>query len=685
MVLLTVTLWCMPDSPNSATAATDPVARVLPLLGLPHLDRSFDYLVSEQQSADAQPGVRVRIRFAGRLVDALVLARASDSDHDGKLRFIERVVSPEVVYPEQMRLLVDALADRYAGTRSDIIRSAIPARHAKAEATDTTTPWEELGEVEEPDLSGWSAYTHGESFVDAVVSDTVARAAWQIAPGDDWTEALAALAAKVASDGGGVLIVLPDQTDVDRMDEALRKIVGPRQITTLTASLGPQARYSRFLSILHGQGRLVVGTRSAAFAPVENLRLAAVMFDGDDSLVDPRAPYTHAREVLTTRSAVEKCSLIIGGHARTAETQLLVESGWAHDLIAPRATVRTRSPHIHAAGDSDFELQRDPRAGAARLPSAAFEAARRALAADKPVLFQVPRAGYVQSLACGICRTPARCRTCNGPLGLPSGNEAAAPTCRWCGRMDSSFVCANCGSHRLRAVVVGTQRTAEELGRAFAPQKVIASWGDRIHKQIADKPAIVVATPGAEPHVADGGAYGAAILLDTWALLGRPDLRAAEETMAKWMAAATLVAPHAKGGEVVVVADPALPVVQHLIRWDAAGHAAVELASRREVRFPPAVHMAAVDSPRDSLNDFLEHIDLPEEVDILGPVDLPAGADLPGEWDRRSAGQAQRVLIRTPLSSRAALGKALRAAAVNRATRKQDLPLRIQINPMHIG
>jgi len=234
-------------------------------------------------------------------------------------------------------------------------------------------------------------------------------------------------------------------------------------------------------------------------------------------------------------------------------------------------------------------------------------------------------------------------------------------------------------------VVVGTQRTAEELGRAFAPQKVITSWGERILTEVPDTPAIVVSTPGAEPRVAEGGKYGAAVLLDTWALLGRPDLRAAEETMAKWMAACTLVAPHGKGGEVVVVADAALPVVQHLIRWDAAGHAAAELAQRREVRFPPAVHMAAVDSPRDSLTDFLEHIDLPADVDILGPVEVPPGADLPGEWDERVAGPAQRVLIRTPLSTRNALGKALRAAAVNRATRKQDLPLRIQVNPMHIG
>ena len=666
-------------------AAELPVVRVLPLLGLPHLDRPFDYLVTEEDSAAAQPGVRVRIRFAGRLADALVLERVATSEHEGKIRFIERVISSEVVYPEQIRSLVDNLADRYAAVRSDILRTAIPPRHVKAEQTDTTSPWEEQGEATEPDLSAWSAYEYGESFVDAVVTGTLARAAWQVAPGDDWAAALAALAAKVAIDGGGALIVLPDQKDVDRMAAALAEHVGPKQITTLTASLGPQARYSRFLSVLHGQGRLVIGTRSAAFAPVKNLKLAVVMFDGDDSLVDPRAPYTHAREVLTTRSAVEKASLIIGGHGRTAETQLLVESGWMHSLVAARNALRTRSPHIHAAGDSGFELQRDPRAGAARLPSVAFAAARRALAENKPVLFQVPRAGYVQALACGICRTPARCRACNGPLGLPSGGEAAAPTCRWCGRIDSAYSCPSCGSHRLRAVVLGTQRTAEELGRAFAPATVISSWGERIHAEIPDKAAVVVATPGAEPRIEGGGTYGAAVLLDTWALLGRPDLRATEETMHKWMAAATLVAPHSKGGDVVVVADPSLPVVQHFIRWDAPGHAALELAARREVRFPPAVHMAAVDAPREALTDFLVHIDLPDQVDILGPVDLPPGVDLPGEWDRAALGEAQRVLIRTPLSSRNALGKALRAANVNRATRKQDAPLRIQVNPMHIG
>lgn len=667
-------------------AAHRPVARVLPLLGLAHLDRIFDYRVSADDDEAAQPGVRVRIRFAGRLVDAILLERAAESAHEGSLRYLERVISPEIVYPPRTAALVDALCDRYAGIRSDLIRSAIPSRHARAEESDTSTPWAELGEVQEPDLSSWSAYQHGESFVDAVLAGRTARAAWQIAPGDSWADALAALAVKVVRDGGGALLVVPDQRDVDQFEEALRRLVSAKQVTTLTAGLGPQARYRRFLSILDGQSRLVVGTRSAAFAPVADLRLAVILHDGDENLVDPRAPYAHAREVLSTRSSLEGCSLILAGHSRTAEAQLLVESGWAHDLVAPRETIRQRSPLIRAAADTEFELVRDPLAASARLPKQAFDALRASLERGEPALIQVPRKGYVPTLACGSCRAPARCRHCNGPLGLPAGagEQGGVPTCRWCGRPDARHRCAECGSVRLRAVVLGADRTAEELGRAFPSTRVIASGGNKVVDAVDHKPALVVATPGAEPRVREGG-YGAALLLDTWAMLGRQDLRATEDTLAAWAAVASLVAPAWRGGEVVVVADPGLPVVQSLIRWDMVGAAARELAQRFDVRFPPAVHMAAVDGANTALDTFLEILELPEHTEVLGPVDLPPGVHLPGEYDERRFGPAQRILLRTPLGPRSVLGKALKAATVAKAGRRDDLPLRIQVDPIHIG
>ena len=122
----------MSISPHTP-ASERPVARVLPLLKVAHLDREFDYLVDAAVDEDVKPGVMVRVHFSGRLTDALVLSREDESDHAGRLSWIDRVISREVVAPETFRTLVYTLAQRYGGLRSDIIRSAIPPRHAAAE------------------------------------------------------------------------------------------------------------------------------------------------------------------------------------------------------------------------------------------------------------------------------------------------------------------------------------------------------------------------------------------------------------------------------------------------------------------------------------------------------------------------------------------------------------------------
>src|ERR1700753_1949082 len=126
------------------------------MLSVPHLDRDFDYLVSAEQSDNAQPGVRVRVRFHGRLVDGFVLERRNDTDHVGKLGWLDRVVSPEPVLTAEIRRLVDAVAPRSAGTRSDVWRLAVPARHARAERETTTIPAAPVPLVRAPiDPSSW--------------------------------------------------------------------------------------------------------------------------------------------------------------------------------------------------------------------------------------------------------------------------------------------------------------------------------------------------------------------------------------------------------------------------------------------------------------------------------------------------------------------------------------------------
>jgi primosomal protein N' (replication factor Y) len=374
-----------------------------------------------------------------------------------------------------------------------------------------------------------------------------------------------------------------------------------------------------------------------------------------------------------------RCAALIGGYSRTAEAQALVRSRWAHDLVAARPSVRAAAPRVVALDDDGFEQERDPAAHTARLPSMALRAARSALDAGRPVLVQVPRRGYLPALSCARCRAIARCRHCTGPLSLLERDGAAV--CRWCGREDLGLRCARCGSAAIRAVVVGARRTAEELGRAFPGTAVITSGGDAVVAEVADRPALVVATPGAEP--APEAGYGAALLLDGWALLGRQDLRAAEDSLRRWMAAAAQVRPRSDGGIVAVVAEAAIPTVQALIRWDPVGHAEAELDGRAEVGLPPAVHIAAVDGPPAAVTALLEAAELPADAEPLGPVDLPVGARRPPGMPAHAP--VSRMLVRVPRDRGLVLSAALRRAVGVQSARHDNVPSRVQIDPLHIG
>src|SRR5256885_15249572 len=115
-------------------APVAPVGRVCVDVPLPHLDRPFDYLVPADLDAAARPGVRVRIRFAGQLVDGYLLSRVDASEHPGRLAFLERVGSAEPVLSAEILAVATAVAHRDAGTLADGLRLAVPPPHPPAEA-----------------------------------------------------------------------------------------------------------------------------------------------------------------------------------------------------------------------------------------------------------------------------------------------------------------------------------------------------------------------------------------------------------------------------------------------------------------------------------------------------------------------------------------------------------------------
>lgn len=586
-------------------AQVDPVAVVRVDTPVPHLDRDFDYAIPEKWSDLAVVGARVRVRFAGRLMDACIVRRESTSDIE-RLTPIDRVVgSVPMCTPETLRL-ISATAHRYAGTFWDVVRTAVPPRHARAEgALPEASAWVESQPVSS---AAWACIGHSEGLLTRLAGTEPVRAVWNTVPGESWIDQVADLIRVVTSGPeGSVLVIVPDVADVDRVRASISGAVAAGAVATIGAHVGPQARYAAFLAAMQGAARIVVGTRTAVFAPLRDLRLIIMWDDGDDVYAEPHAPYWDTREVAALRSHLDGAHLLMGGPARTVVTQQWCESGWAISLTPTKAAVASSAPRVQAVEPDDF--RKDEAAAFARIPTAAWQVAQEGLRTG-PVLVQVARRGYLPVLTCRSCRAPATC-SCGGALAKSSGQ--AMPTCSRCGTAAAAWRCPMCHGSDLRAGSVGVERTAEELGRAFPGVRIIWSQAERMIRDVGTEPALVVATPGAEPVAASG--YEALILLDAaWVGTG---LGAGEAQVRRWFHAASLVRPRAK---VMVTAPISAAAVQSLVRWDPVWFAMRELDERRATGLPPASRVAALEGDLAAVRDVESSLSV--EHRVLGPVEV---------------------------------------------------------------
>ncbi len=690
-------------------ASSLPVARVVLDAQLPHLDRFFDYAVPAAMDAEAQPGVRVKVRFAGREQAAFLAERVDEASTTATLLPLGKVVSPQQVLRPEILALATTVAARSVGTVSDVLRSAVPPRMARVETefpdsldvpdagADDREP--ALPVYVEPRASGsFGRYVNGRTYLQHLRAGESPRAVLTSLGGygaTAWPEEIADAVTATAASGRGSVVVVPDQRDLARVEAALVARLGAPAVARLTGEDGATPRYRNFLRVLHGTATVAVGTRSAAYAPVRNLGLVCLWDDGDDQHIEQRAPYQHVRDVLLLRAEHEGTAMLLSSVGRTTEAQRLVDTGWAHAIQADRAEVRRATPRVVHAADA-YQMERDPLAAQARIPHAAWAAAQAGLK-HGPVLLQVARTGFSPALACDRCRHPARCSACAGPLA--QAGRSAPLACRWCGRPETSWSCAECGGTRIRATVAGATRTAEELGRAFPGVPVISSAGEHIVDTVRDAPAVVVATPGAEP-VAPGG-YAAVILLDGNALLSRESLRAGEDALRRWFSAAILARPSAAGGTVVITGDDDV-AVGHLVRWDPAGAASRELAERQELGLPPAVRYAVLTGTREALTHFLEGVRTEGAARVVGPAPVPPdvrreamvaaraaagtvrGVAPAGPPDALAGQGTHRVLLFFPYRAAAGVTAQLRARRAALSARRTGEPVHIRLDALDV-
>ena len=627
--------------PNSS--ATSGRVRVLLDSQLPQLDRLLDFGVPGGATDRAVVGARVKVTVAGQKLTGFIVAEGGDPDYVGPVRPLDAVVSPLPVLTDDVLQLCQVVAEHYAGGLSDVVRLAVPPRTASVELD-----WPQL--VDDSAVTSTSARSRRNASTPLLALPAKGRGVWSCPPDTNWSVAIAIAAVAVADLGQGVLIVVPDGADVSRMERELRSSTD-HTIAVLRAEDGPTVRYQNFLAALSGKSRIVIGTRSAAFAPVADLGLAIIWDDGDPSHAEPHAPYPHARDVLVLRSHLSGCRLLIAAHSRSTDAQRLVERQWADELSSGPPPLRER-PHVTATDDrvySPLDLLR-------RFPQAAVDVLRRGLTVG-PVLIQVARAGYVPVTACQGCRLPAHCPECAGPIELEPG-AARCRRCSWTG----TFRCPECGGDELRAVRVGAGRTAEEVARLFPKESVSLRMSGT---NMGDASAgIVVATPGLEPEISGG--FAAAYLPDAQEDLWFPDARAAENAMRRWLNAAALVRA---GGPVMINADPGEAAVQGLIRWNPQQFAREELVQREAAGLPPTRRLVQLDGDQDAVADLVAATESQvSELRVLGPREMDAGV---------------RTLL-TALDGHQ-LVTAVRKAVVSLASSSRSgPPVRVQVDPVEL-
>ncbi|MCD1570142.1 primosomal protein N' [Agromyces mediolanus] len=627
--------------------AGDLVARVLVDSPLPQLDQLFDYRVPERLREVVRAGMRVRVplRTGGRIANAWLVELGDHSEFAGRLSELDDVVSEAPMLTPEVWRLARAAADRAAGNASDILRLAIPGRYVRAErAWLTAEPDPGPLPVDPPAPPGGmeGALARGLATGERMALAADARpvrlpdGTWVGA----WASELALAAANVLASDRSAILVVPDYRDQEQLEAALGALVDARRVLRTDARQTGPARYRAFLDATGEAARIIVGNRSAVYAPAARLGLIAFWDDGDGLMNEPLSPGVHPRDAALIRQEQSGAALLFAGHTRSVEVQRLVELGWVHEVplqkpVRPRIVVTER------------QAQTEP--GSARIPSAAWREAQEA-AALGPVLVQVARPGNAPLLVCDRCREPAKCAACSGPLAIPRSGGAAV--CTLCGTAASAWRCPVCEGTKLRAATVGASRTAEELGRAFPRTRVILSDGERPVLRVEPEPALIVATRGAEPF-AEGG-YRAVLLLDGERMLLRETLRVAEDCLRWWSNAAALAAP----GAPVFLVGVAGELASALATWRQPEWAAHELASRRTLRFPPAIRVASVTSGRERLARALDAVtEAVPGVDVLGPVPVEDGLE--------------RALVRFDYGQGAAVARTLEAEMIRAATERR--------------
>lgn len=594
------------------------IAKLAIQSNLPQLDRLFDYQIPEQLRSQVRIGSKVKAVFgrSKKPLEAFVVDISETTDFQGVLSEVIEVIGEKPMLLPNIFELCSQLSDRAACNLGELLSVAVPAHMPRAYqgflSKSATSP--DVALLEHPESS---PPAESRSFI---------LAEPRILPSADmqtfypaWVHEFVSLAVENIQSGLSSLLLVPDYRESEVLLSALANAGLEKYIVNYSPDHTKSKQYEAFLSCLSQPFSIVVGSRSAAFAPISNLGTIAMFDEADPSYVDQSSPYLHTRDVVLVRQSIERCSLVFASHSISSDMMRLIDSGFLADKSKPFA-----SPKLSMSEPG------------LRIDSHAHQAIKKALEAGS-VLVQVASLGDSTALYCQSCDTAASCDSCHGPLWKDSAGNLR---CRWCNSFALDHICS-CGSNAFSPGRPGATRTAAELGRSFPQARVIESTGEKRITSIRSKKTIVVSTPGSEPYAESG--YSSVIILDASVSLNRQRLRAVEEAVRVWSNAIAKLRPDGNAVLVGLTGE----FGNQLVVWNQKAIASKELGNRAELRMPPVMRMGSISGAQNLVTQAAETMQAFPKIDCIGPAAIPTS----DQW---------KLMFRYPHSQASELGKRLK-------------------------
>jgi primosomal protein N' (replication factor Y) len=623
-----------------------PYAEVYPLVTARAVARAFTYEVP----AEVGVGAVVRIPFGRSRARGLVTAIVDAPPEGVEARPIDGIVGE---IPATLVDLALWLADYYGSTPARALALVAPESPKRRK--------EQAPPAERQALAGEAAPAALSEAQTAAVARIVDGGAGNLllhgATGSGKTEVYLQACAAMLERGFGAIILVPEIALAPQTVGRVRARFGDR-VAILHSGLTEAERRDERERIVSGEAPVVVGARSAVFAPLPSLGVICVDEEHDASYKQESDPRYDARTVAAKRAALEGAVAIFGSATPRPESWHALERlELGGRIAAPLPSVRV----VDLRDEKGYPLS-----------SPLLEELGRLAERGGKAILLLNRRGVAPALHCRACGETRRCPNCDVAFTLHGDGSLR---CHHCGsREPAGETCPTCGSPELARIGAGTQRLERELEKRVPELERIRLDADAIAKpeQLraalerfagAERAVLVGTQMVAKGHHFAGVELAAVVDADTG--LGLPDFRAEERTFQLLTQLAGRSGRDAPGRVIVQTFQPESRAVEHAARHDVAGFLAGELERRRVLGYPPFRHLVRVlvsgPEPADTIRALEElKAGLPE-FELLGPAPL---LRLRGKHRAQLVGKTERPRA---LASRAAALLAAAAPPMRRA------------------